>query len=256
MTIHFTKKEIGAITSNSNFEFDENGLLVLFVGHAHSGHSLIGAILDMHQQVCLANEVNIVNLINQYDLTAKQLEAVLYYAYSSNQVGWKNSDYKYNLKNGFQGVTERTTVLGDKKAGGTTRIFFNNLRLYEKLINMYGERLRIIYVERNPLDIIAAYSHYMKQKPSMFHVQRFNENLSTVHEIQKQTPKDQLMTIKQQDFIGQPLQQTLKLYDFLNVNVSSISSDIAQWVKVVRSDIKGKSESIHLSKDLISQINQ
>ena len=251
MTIHYTQTEIKQICAASGFQFDAQGRLLLFVGHAHSGHSLIGALLDAHPDVCLANEVNVVKLVHEHQLSANQLEQVLYHAYRHNEAGWKNSAYLYNLKEGAaQGRSEQPVVLGDKKAGGSTRIFHNHPGVLQHIIDLYGERLRFVFVERNPVDIIAAYSHYMQQPPSEFHVNRYNENLKTVAWIRSQLGEGQWLTVKQDRFVRHPYDELSRVFRFLGVNTEGMESQLRQWVQVVRSDIPGKSASIPISADL------
>ncbi len=255
MTINYTHCEIENICVASEFDFDAKGRLLLFVGHAHSGHSLIGALLDAHPDVCLTNEVNVVKLIQQYQLNKEQIEKVLFHAYASNQIGWKNSAYKYNLKGGFQGMSDKPEVLGDKKAGGSTRIIFNHPEVYDDILKLYGDRLRVIYVERNPLDVVAAYSYYMQQEPSLFHVNRYNENKAVVEAIQLKTPAKQWLTIKQNAFVNEPYNQLMSAYDFIGVSTGALITQIQDWVSVVKSDIKGKSESIEINDNLKALIN-
>lgn len=256
MTIQYSPAEVTQITTESRFDFHPQGRLLLFVGHAHSGHSLVGALLDAHPEVCLANEVNVVKLVQEQKLESKAIERVLHHAYLNNPSGWKNSAYYYNLKNGSQGHCENPIVMGDKKAGGTTRIIHNHPEVLHHLLSCYGERLRFLFVERNPLDIVAAYSHYMKQPPSAFHVNRYNENLKTVKWIEGQVANDQWLTIKQDTFVHHPYDEIIKVFDYLGVDVSGHEPSIKDWVSVVRSDIPGKSAAITIPDSLQRQIIQ
>ena len=170
MTIDYQQAEILQIERQYD-PLNEDKELLLFVGHAHSGHSIVGSILDCHRQVVLANEVNIVKVISEHRLTARQIEAVLIHeAKSTQSAKWLNSAYQYDVENSHQGVAnEEPLVIGDKKAGGSTRIFRREPWVLDHLLSLYGQRLKIIFVDRNPLDVVAAYSHYMQQPIGQFH---------------------------------------------------------------------------------------
>ncbi|MFK8012623.1 MAG: sulfotransferase [Marinicellaceae bacterium] len=255
MTIQISKTEISKIVRKIQpIQLSRINQLVLFVGHAHSGHSIIGSILDAHNDIALANEVNIVKLIHEYQLTQVEIESILlhYSLLNGDSNSWHNSEYVYKIKNSLQGKTKNPTIIGDKKAGGTTRIFYNNPQLLNKIMQIYGDELKFVFVERNPVDIVAAYSYYMKQPPSQFHVDRFNENLNTVKLIQSTVQDHQFLKIKQEKFIKQPYEVVVKLLEFLNINYEP--SQIDKWVKNVRADIPGKSSQIEIPAKLLVQL--
>ncbi len=255
MTIQISKTEISKIVRNIQpIQLGRIKQLVLFVGHAHSGHSIIGSILDAHNQIALANEVNIVKLIHEYELTKVEIESVLlhYSLLNGDQHSWHNSEYVYKIENSLQGKTKNPTIIGDKKAGGTTRIFYNHPQLIDKIMKLYGDELKFIFVERNPVDIVAAYSYYMKQPPSQFHVDRFNENLNTVKLIQSTVQNHQYLKIEQEIFIKKPYEVVVKLLEFLNIKYEP--SHIHKWVKNVRADIPGKSTQINIPAKLLAQL--
>ncbi len=255
MTININKDEIQRICQCINLnQLKKIESLVLFVGHAHSGHSIIGSILDSHVGVALANEVNITKLINKYRLTSQQIESILLY-YSmknSEKEAWHNSEYQYANTDSLQGKTIQPVVLGDKKAGGTTRILFNNKWILDFLLEKYENRLKFIFVSRNPADVVAAYSYYMKQDPCQFHIDRYFENLETVDWIQQKVGPTQFIKVCQKEFVQNPVSETSKLLKFLEMEINL--SKIKIWVKHVRSDIPGKSSKIILTNELLNQL--
>jgi hypothetical protein len=255
MTVHFTPeliKHIEQVTEPADLQ--RINQLVLFVGHAHSGHSIIGAIMDAHPAMALANEVNIVKAIHEHQLNAQQIKSILLFhsLSSGSQQHWKNSAYIHDIANSTQGQTSRPTVIGDKKAGGSTRIFFRHPALYSSILRTFGEQLRIIFVRRNPLDVVAAYSHYMQQPVSQFHVTRYIENLNTVRQVQKQTPKAQFLEVCQRDFVNNPVACMSRIFAFTGLPVTD--SELQRWTAHVRSDLAGKSASIALPEELTAQL--
>ncbi|GAA4825168.1 hypothetical protein GCM10011365_05470 [Marinicella pacifica] len=255
MTINFSKSEIESITNR----IDPNHLskiskFVLFVGHAHSGHSIIGATLDAHPEIAIANEVNIAKLIRDHRCTKQQIESILYSESLKNakQESWHNSEYQYNISKGFQGKTQLPEVIGDKKAGGTTRILLNDYWILEYLQSIYKQNFKVIFVRRNPIDIVAAYAYYMKQAPSQFHVDRYNENLAIVKRIKKSMDKSSFIEVKQEDFINNPTLVSQNLINFFHLSTNN--ELLEQWTQNVRSDLKGKSHQIDIPDSLLRQL--
>lgn len=252
MTIDFTKEHIKSLVKVN--QCTENLKFLLFVGHAHSGHSLIGALIDAHPLAMVANEVNIVKSINEHKLNKRQTINLLTYAYLHNKGGWENSEYRYNLTDTYQGIIEEPKLIGDKKAGGSTRIFFKNPMLFDYILKEFGSNLRIVYVQRNAIDIIASYSYYMKQSPSMFHVNRFNENLETVQNIKSKTPEAQFLTIIQEEFVNQPYENMMTIYKFLGLNTEGLQTKIKSWIGFVRPNLPKKSDYIKININLRNKI--
>lgn len=256
MTIDYKKADILAIEQLHQEQGNEDRDLLLFVGHAHSGHSIIGSILDCHQHVVLANEVNIVKTISEHRLTARQIEAVLLHeARTSSDNKWLNSEYQYDIDRSLQGdAMKEPRVVGDKKAGGTTRILRRDPWLLDYLLSIYGKRLKFIFVQRNPLDVVAAYSYYMKQPICQFHVDRYVENYQTAEHIKNAVDAEQFIQISQEAFIQAPVEQVTALFTFLNLAENLSPADLTRWCGIVRKDIQGKSQQIKVPEQLAAQV--
>lgn len=255
MTIEFTQNQIDHIDINPSQNLDT--IFLLFLGHAHSGHSIIGAMIDAHPDACITNETNIVKAIHQYQLNKQQVIALLLDTYKTHTTGWQNSEYFYNLNQTHQGVIDKPTLIGDKKAGGSTRVLHNSPHVFDYILKQFGSSLRIIYVARNPVDIIASYAYYMKQPPSMFHVNRFNENYQAVISAMEKTPKKQWLTVSQEAFINTPYKIMLEIYTFLELKTNKdILSAIKNWTSLVRNDLPKKSDFINIEEKLKAQINK
>jgi hypothetical protein len=255
VTINFSKSEIESITNRIDpKKLSKVSKLVLFVGHAHSGHSIIGATLDAHPEIAIANEVNIVKLIRDHRCTKQQIESILYSESLKNakQGSWHNSEYQYNISESDQGKTQFPAVIGDKKAGGTTRILLNDYWVLEYLQTIYKQNFKIIFVRRNPIDIVAAYAYYMKQAPSQFHVDRYNENLAVVERIKRSMDKSSFIEVRQENFIKEPNLISQNLFNFLDLSTSKELLEL--WTRNVRSDLKGKSHQIDIPDSLVRQL--
>ena len=148
---------------------------IFFVGYARSGHSIIGSILDAHPNVVIAHEYNLFEKLpliiarnstrgqTNFTEAVKQLYNQLYQNSYKNVNGIRSRNAKgYNLTlNGtWQGrYKDQVLVIGDKKGGGSTRLYAENStefqRLYNKLLEMIQIPVVIIHCVRNPFDIIS-----------------------------------------------------------------------------------------------------
>ena len=256
MTVSLTQQEIEQITQTIQPEHLQNiETMVLFLGHAHSGHSVIGAIMDCHPEVSISNEANVAKLLLDHPLNKNQLESVLLYLSQNNAKSnsWHNTEYKYKIDNSFQGQTEAPQVIGDKKGGGTTRVLMKNPHLLDQLLDMYGDRIKFINVRRNPIDVVAAYAYYWEETIGPQHVERFIENDQANLDLQKRIQTANWLTIDQAEFTQNPTQIMGSIFDFIGVKYSN--EQLKDWTRHVRSDIAGRSQKMDIPEFIIDQLN-
>ncbi len=255
MTLKLSIQQINSIADQYNAEqLSDISKFILFVGHAHSGHSIIGATVDAHPTTAIANEVNVVKLIRDHQLNQHQIESLLLNESFKNSTPerWHNSEYQYGIGNSHQGKTQKPQVIGDKKAGGSTRILLNDMWVLDHLQEIYQHNLKIIFVQRNPLDIVAAYAYYMKQTPSQFHVDRYLENLAVVKQVQSRIDERSFMKVKQEYFVKNPTSITADILKMVGLQANEESLKL--WTQDVRSDLKGKSQQIRIPARLSDQL--
>ncbi|MEZ5471430.1 MAG: sulfotransferase [Marinicella sp.] len=234
MTINITQKEIEKICSYIDDEqIARVKDYVMFLGHAHSGHSLIGALLDAHIDIAISNELNIPKLILDHNLSKKEiLKITIYFSKLENRwEGEINTGYKYKIQKGHQGLTDFPLILGDKKGGGSTRVIRNNPFLFEKIYEKLNSRLKILHVIRNPMDNIAAFSYYWGEDLGMQHVERYYENMEVVHNLKNKYPQI-FHTVSHSLLITEPKEQLEKILQFLEVKVSA--SYIESCVELIK----------------------
>lgn len=252
MTKNFDASEIKNLRSETWMQEVEG--ILLFLGHAHSGHSIIGAMIDSHPEAAIANEINILKSIRDHKLTKDQILNILYKeSLGDNKTKeWLNSEYEYTFLQTQQGLTTHPKILGDKKAGGTTRIICNSEWTLDHLLHLFGTKVKFIYVERNPIDIVSAYAYYMKQRPSQFHVDRYIENRLTSLKVKKLVNSEQWLHIKQNNFVHKPEENLTRIFNFLDLsNDNKLNKHLSSYVK---SNIKSKSSIISLPENLKNQL--
>jgi len=254
MTINLSRKEINQICSTVKDEqVATTNSYVMFLGHAHSGHSLIGAILDAHQNIAISNELNIPKLILDHDLSKHEIFKLTLY-FSSLTKRWEgetNTGYKYKIQNGHQGATKTPVILGDKKGGGSTRIIRNHEVVFEKMYNKLTQRLKIIHVIRNPMDNIAAFAHYWGENLGMNQVERYYENMETVLKIKNEYPNI-FHTVYHSEFIESPKSQLKKVFKFLNIKPEE--KFLESCISIVRPSENSRSKQLMWPESLLEAI--
>jgi hypothetical protein len=155
----FVRFGIGAMRMRS--QLDEVKTYCLFIGHARSGHSVLGALLDAHPQIVISDELDALRylsagfgrrqlLFGSVELARRQA------ANLRRKGGLAGTSYSYHVPNQSQGRVSKLRVVGDSQAGWTTRRLAHDPRLLQRLERtMAPLDVRFIHVVRNPFDNIA-----------------------------------------------------------------------------------------------------
>ena len=141
---------------------------VFFLGHPHSGHSIVGSVLDSHPHIVMAHEEKVFN--RKYPMGCNKSSIL-------NNL-WKNSyeschgrglrteeadskGYSLAIKGLYQGIyLSHIDVIGDKSGGSSAKLLKVLPKqweaVYKKLQSEVGIPFKAIHVIRNPYDNIAS----------------------------------------------------------------------------------------------------
>ena len=128
--------------------------LVLFVGPARSGHSLVGSLLDAHPEIVIAHELFALRHLQRGVAFADVADAIRLNSAIYSELGRGATGYNYAVPGQYQGRAVRLRLIGDKKGNPTAALLCRHPELLERL-----ERERpvhLVHVLRNPYDNIAA----------------------------------------------------------------------------------------------------
>jgi hypothetical protein len=165
---------------------------VLFIGHARSGSSITGAVLDAHPHVILSHEYflprRMVLAPDKY--TSKsfifselyRLQLVKSSAKGAG-LGSDRKGYTLVIKDSYQGKYGRwVSVIGDKSGAQTNWIHMASPERFSEVIHNIEDitnlTVKFIQVVRNPFDIIATTYLYFEGGAELRSALRANPNMT------------------------------------------------------------------------------
>ena len=155
------------------YVIDRVKTFVFFLGYAHSGHSIVGSLMDSHPQIVISHELNLFAKLSNgviapnktaiFDAIWKNtVETIINGIRAENAKG-----YNLTVGNSYEGkYVDHIDVIGDKKGGMTTLMLWRQPSKWAEIFNIIkvlNLTLKVILVYRNPYDIVATtylYAHH------------------------------------------------------------------------------------------------
>jgi hypothetical protein len=219
---------------------------VLFVGHARSGHSVIGALLDAHRQIVISDELDALRYVRAGFTRAQLLygsvdKARRQAANLRRKQGRGGTTYSYHVPDGWQGRAEYLRVVGDSQAGWTTR----RLAADEGLLPRVRQRMapsdvRFVHVVRNPYDNIAT----MMLRGGRTFDSAFGQyaaNCEAIGPLAQRIGSEHLHRVRHEALVADPRRTLAELCRFLGVEADDAYLDAAS-ARVYRSPARSRSE--------------
>jgi len=143
---------------------------IFFIGHARSGHSIVGSILDSHPHIVVSHEFNVFGKLLSENYTSYNSKTRLFNALWKNSCmaitdGWRTDvadkkGYTLKIPNLYQGAYQSyIDVIGDKRGGLTSTLYMKDSDMFEsthhELKSIVNLPMKVIHVIRNPYDNIA-----------------------------------------------------------------------------------------------------
>jgi hypothetical protein len=197
-------------------QYHEVRCYAMFVGQPRSGTSLVGSLLNAHRHVCVAQELNALRYVKR--------------GYRRNQLYWllQQRDrqfarrgrtwtgYDYHVPGQWQGRTDPMLVIGDKKAGAASELLGQNPQLLERLRLTVQVPVRMIHVVRNPFNVIATIHRKRKRTSFALAASMYFDRCATNWRLM-QDPKCELLTIRLERLIAEPVPTLVQLCQFIGV---------------------------------------
>ena len=188
----------------------------LFLGYARSGTTLVGATLNAHPEIVIANELDVLQYVElgtpRNEIFSLLLQRDRYFA----EIGHQWTGYDYKVPGQFQGTFTRLRVIGDKRAGRSTHRLGERPELLDTLRSTVGVPVQVVHVVRNPFDTITTMAWHGKRTlgPAIAKYQRMS---ATVDEVRSRLRPEELLDIRYESFAEHPEQQLRDLCTFLGV---------------------------------------
>lgn len=146
---------------------------VFFVGYPRSGHSIIGSFMDAHPNMIIAHEYPLFRTLLSTKMPKNLIFNFLYKnSYDELIEGWrgkinvKNKGYSLALTGLWQATFDDLKVIGNKHGGSTVQLYRRQPKAFLEAMAYLKSTVKIpiqaIHVVRNPFDIIATQTLYMK----------------------------------------------------------------------------------------------
>ncbi|MEO5985449.1 MAG: sulfotransferase [Candidatus Limnocylindria bacterium] len=202
----------------------------LFLGHARSGHSILGALLDAHPQMAISDELDATAYIHAGFARDQVLWLSIKVARDQaarfrRKRGRGGKIYSYHVPDQWQGRATSLRVVGDSNAGGTVRALAEDPGLLLRLeATMAGLHLRFVHVARNPFDNIGT---MMLRSGRSFESasERYFENWRLIDALADRIGRDRIHTVRHEALVSEPREAIGAICGFLGVQPSDAYLD-------------------------------
>lgn len=194
----------------------------LFVGTVKSGGTLIGAMLDAHPRAVVADEADPLRYLEHgfsrdqiFHLLAKTARRE---ALKGRVTARRLEPYALAIPGQHQGVADRPIVVGDSRAGPTTRRLGDDLQLITRWQALLGDvDDRYIHVVRNPFDPIAAMVR-RGQRTLTNAIDDYAAQCARVARLRAHLTDGRVCTVRYDDLVADPSAQLRSLCAFLGLD--------------------------------------
>jgi hypothetical protein len=194
----------------------------MFLGHARSGGTLTGALLDAHPNAIIGDEVDVLQYVNagfdREQIFHILLERSQRHANKGHvKAGRDQKQYSYYVPNAWQGRYERLLVIGNRKAGISTQRIGSDPQSLERLRKLLGNiRLKFILSVRNPYDTISTMSIRSGRELASGLSQYF-ANCATIQEVSDAVSEENLLVLRHEDLLNDPEGHLRQMCNFLDI---------------------------------------
>lgn len=214
----------------------------MFIGYPRSGHSVVGSLLDAHQHMVIAHELNALKFVEAGCTRAELFWLLAENARRFAQHGRQWGDYRYEVPGQWQGRYQGLKVIGDKKGGSSSMLLGRKPELLDALRRLVPERLRMLHVTRNPYDNIATMARKDTRDLGKA-IQLYFELCEVNRRVAAAAGEGNVARLRSEDLIGDPAGALRSLAAFLGVAAPE------DWLAACAATV---APSPHRSRDALS----
>lgn len=130
----------------------------LFIGYPRSGHTLVAALLDAHENMLFANGLDATEYLASNFGLWEVAALSIWNSSRFTRHGRRSNGYDYNVPNGLHGHWQRLEVIGDKSGDLFSYRLQHQPELLDMVLEKLGTMVRFVHVVRNPYDCISTMS--------------------------------------------------------------------------------------------------
>ncbi len=188
----------------------------LFLGHARSGHSLVGALIDAHPQAIIAHELNALRYVEAGFDRSQIYAMILRNSQAHARAGRQWTGYSYAVPGQWQGRAQQIRVIGDKRGRATSLTLNRQPDLAERLQSTVRDRVRFVHVVRNPFDNISTMAR-RNQKSLSHNIQTYFLICEAVQGIKERSDGSSVLSLRHESFINSPVESLQQVCDHLSL---------------------------------------
>ncbi len=238
--------------------FQDVQTFCVFIGHTKSGSSLVGSLLDAHENIIMADEADALKYVlhhfSKQQIYHILLKASKREAMKGRVTARRLTPYSLQVADQWQGRYTKLKVIGDSKAGITTQRFGRDLGLIEGLQEvMPGVNVKFVHVIRNPFDPISLMMVRGKRTAENA-MDRYFANCEILTQLHKKVNPSDIFMIRYEDFVGRPKHYLTNLCSFLGVPHEAAYVDAC--VRILHPSPERSRDIIPWETDWIKQVQE
>jgi hypothetical protein len=191
----------------------------VFLGYPRSGHSLIGALLDAHPEVIIAQELDVLRYVAAGFSQQEIYHLLLENSRAAKAGGRMWGEYSYDVPNQWQGRFRTLRVIGDKKGGGSLRRLHAEPELLGRLRRTIDLDIKFVHVVRNPYDNISTMARHREARDLSLAscIDSYFARCQTFAAVRRQIADTDILELKYESFVADPTARLEELCRFLGV---------------------------------------
>jgi hypothetical protein len=233
---------------------DELSGFVLIGGNARSGSTLLGAILDAHPEIVIANETETSSRFWLNTEKQKYFAEVLSNAESNAISDRISAGYRYQIGEP-PSRKSRIRFLGDKIWNPSTLLLHGDLNLIPNLERLFACPIFFINAVRNPYDVISTMCN-RSGAPLDDRISWFFSHCESLTALENRLPKERFLNCYNEDLITNPNRILPQLFSFLNIPTKQdlylkIIDQLFKKPRITRNGLKWTDEQIRTVQERI-----
>ena len=232
--------------------------LLLIIGNARSGSTLVGSVIDAHPQAVIANETTASATFWRDTSRATMLGEIQENSRRNRESGRQSEGYTYQVKKEIDSG-RLLTVMGDKIWNPATLLLHGDHRLLDRLHEMLGIPIKIVHAVRNPFDVIAT-MHARSGAPIGNRIAWYFMHCEAVAAIRDRLPAELYLDNHHEDLVLSVEQTLERLCGFLGLpaipeHAQAVKEMVFATPKQTRANALWQPEEVQLVLDGIARFD-